>query len=153
MTDAGLLRVSLSDGFDLPLSRETAFPLFTARGEMRWVEGWHPEFFVEVPDDTEVGTVFRTRDSSHRATTWVVVARVAGERIRYARIEDGGSAGTVTVDLADAAYGCRVTVAYDLTATDPRSREHLDALSRGYAEYLASWRDAIVAHIIDRRPL
>jgi hypothetical protein len=144
---------ALSAAFELPLPRTDAFALFTARGEKRWVEGWHPEFFTEAFDDTAVGTVFRTRDDSGRATTWIVVDSVADASIRYARVQEDGTAGTVAVSLAGTDEGCRVTVSYDLTATDDASRADLARFDSGYAEYIESWRHAIHRHVIDGEPL
>ena len=78
--------------------------------------GWEPRFPVPAADDLEVGTVWLTRDDGGRTTTWVVLDSDPGARVRYARVAEAWTAGTVTVGLADASDGCRVTVEYDLTA-------------------------------------
>lgn len=139
--------VSVSDSFELPLARRAAFRLFTARGETLWVPGWAPEFFTDVADDIAIGTVFRTRDETGRATTWVVVDCDSGRRMRYARVVDAFNAGIVTVALKDAPHGCRVTVAYDLTATEPGAATPLREFADGYASFIRSWRDAIMRHL------
>lgn len=146
-------RVALSESFAIPLARRAAFRLFTARGEMLWVPGWSPEFFEDLADDLEIGTVFRTRDDSGRATTWMVVACDLGHRVRYARVVDGRNAGTVTVELEDASDGCRVTVAYDLTSTDPAGDAPLRQFADGYVPFIQSWGDAIAAHLNAGGPL
>lgn len=149
MNTHGELRehVTLNASFDLPLRRRSAFRLFTARGETLWVPGWAPEFFADVTDDLDVGTVFRTHDAAGRATTWLVVDCDGGDRIRYARVVDGRNAGTVTVELADTGTGCCVTVSYDLTSTDPDGDDHLRDFADGYTPFIRSWGDAIVAHL------
>jgi hypothetical protein len=125
---------------DLP-PRE-AFRLFTARGEREWVPGWEPHFPVPTDDDTAPGTVFQTR-SHGTTTTWVVVDRVAGRHIRYARTTPGVSAGTVAVTLAGDAGRTEVTVAYTLTPLGPAGHRQLDAFADGYADFLHGWQEAI----------
>ena len=140
-------RVTLSESFELPLAASAAFRLFTARGEALWVPGWSPEFFGEVADDIDVGTVFRTRDTLGRGTTWIVVGGDRGRRIAYARVVESGSAGTVTVSLEGSASGCLVTVAYDITSTDHEGDQSLRGFEEGYPSYIRSWRDLIIAHL------
>ncbi|GAA2044198.1 hypothetical protein GCM10009819_33890 [Agromyces tropicus] len=146
-TPTGFRRVAVHDAFDLPLARRAAFRLFTARGEELWVPGWSPRFFVDRADDLEVGTVWRTHDDAGRPTTWVVVAAEPGVRVRYARVAQDWTAGTVDVELSDAADGCRVRVGYDLTAMTADAAAELDRFEAGYAASLASWREAILDHL------
>lgn len=141
------LRVAVGDAFELPLARRAVFRLFTARGEELWVPGWTPRFPVETADDLEVGTVWLTRDEAGRTTTWVVLDSDPGVRVRYARVADGWTAGTVTVSLADASDGCRVTVDYDLTALQADAAAELARFADGYPAYLGSWRQAILDHV------
>lgn len=141
MTAPGARR-RLGGQFELALSPAEAFRLFTARGEQDWVEGWQPRFPSPTDDDTEPGTVFET-GADGRRTFWVVVERIPGALIRYARVTPGATAGTVSVELAGSAQGCRVTVTYDLTAlTDATSVELEDFASR-FQEYLGSWKSSI----------
>lgn len=145
--NAGGLHVALSDAFELPLARRAAFRLFTARGEERWVPGWTPRFPVEAADDLEVGTVWLTRDDAGRTTTWIVLDCDPGVRVRYARVAEGWTAGTVSVALADTPDGCRVTVQYDLTALQPDAAAELSRFAEEYSAYLGSWRGAILDHL------
>ncbi|MCY1141723.1 SRPBCC family protein [Actinoplanes sp. Pm04-4] len=130
--------------FRLPMPPEQAFPLFTARGERSWVAGWEPRFPAGDVDDTEPGTVFVT-GAGEQVTTWVVVDRVAGETIRYARVVPGVTAGTVRVDVRPSGAGSEVTVTYDLTALTPEAEPALRDFFAGYAHFLESWREAIGA--------
>lgn len=141
------LRVTLRDALELPLERRAAFRLFTARGEELWVPGWAPRFPVETADDLEVGTVWLTTDEHGRATTWIVLDCDPVSRVRYARVAEAWTAGTVTVALDDAPDGCRVTVDYDLTAIEPDAAAELARFADAYPEYLDSWRQAIVDHL------
>ena len=146
-------RAVVRDAFDLPLPRRAAFRLFTARGEELWVPGWVPRFFTDVADDLEVGTVWRTDDDAGRPTTWIVLDAEPGSRVRYARVAERWTAGTVTVELADLPDGCRVAVEYDLTAMHPDAAAELARFADGYADYLASWRDAILDHLAAGGPM
>lgn len=151
MDDAIGYREVLTDAFDLPLGCGRAFRLFTARGERLWVSGWEPRFFVDDADDTAVGTVFQTRDAAGRATTWVVVDAHPPLEVRYSRVADGLSSGTVHVTLTERAIGCTVTVTYDLTATSSEGARRLEGFADEYTEFLASWRDEIV-EFLEREP-
>jgi hypothetical protein len=147
--DAALegVRVRLADAFELPLGRRAAFRLFTARGEELWVPGWAPRFPVASADDLDIGTVWLTRDDQGRTTTWIVLDCDPGTSVRYARVAEAWTAGTVTVALADAADGCRVTVEYDLTALQADAAAELARFADDYPAYLASWRQAILDHL------
>ena len=133
-----------SGRFALPLPPREAFHLFTPRGEQLWAEGWKPQFPASTTDDTEPGTVFVTT-AHDRVTTWVVVDRVAGETIRYARVVPGVTAGTVRVDLHPAGGGTEVTVSYNLTALTAEAEPDLRNFFAGFGRYLESWREAIGA--------
>ena len=142
MTDR---RQAATGTFTLALPPDEAFRLFTPIGERDWAHGWDPQFPAATTDDTDPGTVFVT-DAHHQTTTWVVVDRVAGRSVRYARVLPGVTAGTVTVVLRDDAAGCAVTVTYDLTAlTDDAARDLHDFVA-GFAAFLDSWRHAIDDH-------
>lgn len=123
------------------LPPKEAFRLFTPLGEREWVDNWDPRFPDPVDDDTAPGTVFQTTNHGG-TTTWVVVDREPGVRMRYARIAPA-TAGTVEVVLEAADGGSEVTVTYQLTALTEAARPELAAFADGYAEFLGEWRDAI----------
>jgi hypothetical protein len=125
-----------------------AFRLFTPLGEREWVPGWNPRFPVATADDSAPGTVFETP-----GTTWVVVDRTPGRHVRYARIARAATAGTVTVDLADAGGHSDVTVTYELTALTDAAAPDLDAFATGYPDMLRAWQAAIAAFVDLGRPL
>jgi hypothetical protein len=138
-----ILTGTLSVG--LPPSR--AFRLFTPRGEQDWAAGWRPRFPAPTDDDSAPGTVFETVADGH-TTTWVVVDRIAGSQVRYARSTPGMSAGTVAVRIDSAGSGrSRVEVTYALTAVTAAGREWLDDFAAGYAAFLAGWQAAIAASL------
>lgn len=137
-------RVRRTGAFRLDMTADAAFPLFTAEGERAWVPGWAPVY----PDGAvhEVGQVFLT-GSDAEATIWTVVrADPAARRSTFARITPGRRAGTVDVRVEPDGDGCRVHVAYDMTALT----EDAEAALGGYGEaafeaMLHEWKRLIEA--------
>jgi Polyketide cyclase / dehydrase and lipid transport len=133
----------LTGRLTVPLPPDQAFRLFTPRGEQAWVPGWVPHFPASVTDDAP-GTVFETHAHAER-TIWVVVDRIPGRRISYARVAPHAAAGTVTVTLDDAGSHSEVTVTYILTALTDAANDYLHEFSEGYPEFLSTWQGAIAA--------
>jgi hypothetical protein len=130
----------------VPLPADEAMPLFTARGERRWVEGWDPEFPAGEPEDEDEGTVWITT-AGDRPTYWVVAARDA-DSFRYARITPGFAAGTVEVRRRDSgARETRLDVTYDLTALTTEGDAELDEFAAGFQEEIGSW-EGLVARLV-----
>lgn len=127
------------------LPREPAMRLFTAEGERRWAEGWDPRY----PEPTRregPGAVFTTAHDDHQ-TTWVMVDHGA-ERIRYARVTPGMTAGTVSVDVvASDEHATRVRVTYDLTALSAAGEKWLASFTQDFESEIASWAADIAADI------
>jgi Polyketide cyclase / dehydrase and lipid transport len=136
----------LTGQLTVPLPASAAYRLFTPEGERTWVDGWDPRYPVPAGDDPAPGTVFVT--AAHGATTtWIVLEREPGRRIRYARVTPGARAGTVAVVLEDTAEGCSVTVTYELTALSEAGRDGLREFAGGYPAFLRSWQEAIAASL------
>ena len=143
------MNVTLTGHLTVTLPPEQAFELFTPRGEQRWAVGWQPRFPTSTVDDSAPGTVFET-DAHGRTTIWVVTERTPGRRVRYARVVPGDNAGTVTVEIADAASEhSDVTVTYELTALTALAAQHLHGFSAHYPDMLREWADAIAATVAD----
>lgn len=137
------MTVTLTGRITVALAPERAFALFTPRGEERWAAGWRPRFPEPAPDDCAPGTVFET-ESDGRTTTWVVVDRALGRRIRYARVVPGDHAGTVTVELTGTGdEHSDVTVTYQLTALSPPAVAYLAEFAAHYGELMREWAEAI----------
>ena len=133
--------------FQLPCSPATALPLFTPEGERRWVDGWHPEYLSGASD--EVGAVWRT--SHGEDTTWITTDR-DGDRVRYARISNKGTAGLVEVLCSPAAGGTRVQVTYDLTACTAAGVDALQRFATHFDDMLEHWQRA-TASTLARTPV
>lgn len=127
------MRIVCRGSFTLPGAPEIGW--FTPEGERAWVEGWDPVYCSGATD--EPGAVWITD-----GTTWVTTDRTP-TRVRYARVADNGTAGTVEVGLGPDGDGTAVTVTYDLTATDPRGEPVLHAFETGFEAMLAEWRAGV----------
>jgi hypothetical protein len=127
---------------NVPLPADEAMPLFTARGERRWVEGWDPEFPAGEPSEEGEGTVFVTT-AHDRSTYWVVAASDA-DRVRYARTTPGLTAGTVEVRRRGSdARSTQIDVTYDLSALTAQGAAELDVFAAGYEQDIGAWETAI----------
>jgi hypothetical protein len=126
---------------DLP--PEQAMALFTPEGEPRWAEAWDPRY--PEPDRREgAGAVFTTGHGGHQ-TTWIMVDHPPG-RVRYARVTEGMTAGTVAVDVVGSReHSTRVRVTYDLTALTPAGEHWLEAFGADYDAAIRDWATEIAA--------
>lgn len=139
-------RVRLAGRIRVALPSAEAFRLFTPHGERDWAAGWDPRFPAPAPDDTEPGIVFET-DAHGATTTWVVLDRWPGRRVRYARVTPGRQAGIVEVTIEDRDGHSDVEVVYTLTALTPAAVPGLEEFARGYPAYLRSWQEAIASAV------
>jgi hypothetical protein len=125
----------------LPL--EQAMALFTPEGERRWADGWDPRY-PEPGRREGSGAVFTTGHGGHQ-TTWIMVDH-GPEGVRYARVTDHMTAGTVAVDvLASGESSTRVRVTYDLTALAPAGETWLEAFGADYEAAIGDWATEIAA--------
>lgn len=136
--------VRLIGTLEVGMPPEQAFQLFTARGELAWVEGWHPDFPADTPDDSEPGTVFTTHHGEH-GTFWSVTSRQGRETIAYSLTSPGDRAGLIIVGLRPSASGTTVTVTHDLTALVPEADPALREFASGYDRMLRQW-ETWIAH-------
>jgi hypothetical protein len=127
--------------FTVDLPPEQAMELFTPEGERRWADGWAPQY-PEADRREGPGAVFTTAHGGHQ-TTWVMVDH--GPRsVRYARVTQGMTAGTVAVDVVAAGESStRVRVTYDLTALTSAGECWLDAFDADYDTAIAGWSTEI----------
>jgi hypothetical protein len=126
---------------DLPPGR--AMELFTAEGERRWAEGWDPQY-PQADRREGPGAVFTTGHGGHQ-TIWIMVDHDP-QSVRYARVTEGMTAGTVAVDVIESGdHFTRVRVTYDLTALTGAGESWLDAFDRDYDTVIGGWSTEIAA--------
>jgi hypothetical protein len=125
------------------LPPEQAMALFTPEGERRWAHGWDPHY----PDPGRrqgSGAVFTTGHDGHH-TTWIMVDHRT-KSIRYARVVDGMTAGTIAIDVLHSGEDAtEVAVTYDLTALTTAGETWLKAFDADYDSEMTAWSSAIAA--------
>lgn len=125
------------------LPREQAMALFTPDGEGRWAEGWDPRY-PEPSRREGPGTVFMTGHAD-RETTWIMVDQ-RPDRIRYARVIQDMTAGTVAVEaIGSLEHSTQVRVTYDLTALSSAGERWLESFSADYDTSIGAWSTDIQA--------
>ncbi|MBV9536187.1 MAG: hypothetical protein JO321_12320 [Solirubrobacterales bacterium] len=125
------------------LPPEQAMELFTPEGERRWADGWDPRY-PEGDRREGPGAVFTTEHGDHQ-TTWIMVDHSPGS-VRYARVTQGMTAGTVAVDVVGSGeHSTQVRVTYDLTALSSAGESWLDAFDSDYDTAIGGWPTEIAA--------
>jgi hypothetical protein len=126
---------------DLP--PEEAMKLFTPEGERGWADGWDPKY--PQPDSREgPGAVFTTAHGGHQ-TTWIMIDQGPAS-VRYARVTQGMTAGTVAVEVVGSReHSTQVRVTYDLTALTNAGETWLDAFDADYESAIGDWSTEIAA--------
>jgi hypothetical protein len=123
------------------LPPDQAMALFTPEGERRWADGWDPHY-PEPRRREGPGTVFTTGHGDHQ-TTWIMVDH-GPSGVRYARVTEGMTAGTVAVDVVGARErSTQVRVTYDLTALTAAGDTWLEAFDADYETAVGDWATAI----------
>jgi CubicO group peptidase (beta-lactamase class C family) len=125
------------------LPPEQAMALFTPEGERRWAHGWDPHY-PEPRRREGPGAVFTTGHGGHQ-TTWIMVDHEPGS-VRYARVTESMTAGTVAVDLVGSReQSTQVRVTYDLTSLSPAGETWLDSFDAHYEAAIGEWATEIAA--------
>ncbi len=135
--------VTRSGSFEVDMSADDAFPLFTAPGEELWVPGWKP--FVLSGDGYEQGTVWITEGHGHTAYWYVAIYDTEKRHARYVRVTPGADTGTVDVRVSENGDGSTVAVVYRLTGLSKAGNDNLGASfsEANYADMMGHWRDLI----------
>jgi hypothetical protein len=122
---------------------EQVMELFTPEGERRWSHGWDPQY--PEPDRRQgPGAVFTTVHGGD-LTTWVMVDHGPGS-IRYTRVTQGMTAGTVAVEVVGShERSTRVRVTYDLTALTNAGEVWLRAFDAHFDTTIGAWSSEIAA--------
>jgi hypothetical protein len=125
------------------LPPDHAMALFTPEGERLWADGWDPNY-PEPRRREGPGAVFTTGHGGHQ-TTWIMVDQGARD-VRYARVTEAMTAGTVAVEVVGTREGStQVRVTYDLTALSPAGETWIDAFDADYETAIGEWATEIAA--------
>jgi len=149
------LHLTRSHAFELPLSAERSFELFTPLGERLWVPGWNPQFLFPTSGALQPGGVFTTRGSGDTLGTIWIVNRVDRLRLRieYCRVTPESRVAVVEIHVGRVGpETSRVWVRYTFTALSEAGNAYLDALSPAhFAAEIEAWRQMIHEHLAGER--
>jgi len=136
--------VSRSGSFELDMSPDAAFPLFTAPGEGAWAPGWNP--FILNGDGYKKGTVWVTEGHGHTAYWYVENYDTVSRHARYVRVTPRADTGTVDVRVSENGDGSKITVVYHMTGLSEKGNENLESSfsESAYSEMMEHWRELII---------
>jgi len=141
---ADALTISRSGSFELDMTPEYAFPLFTAPGEKLWISIWDP--IILNGDGYEQGTVWVTVNHG-RTTHWYVADYDPDSRhARYVRTTPDADSGSVDVSVtSNDKGGSIVNVTYQLTGLSEAGNNGVQELldEANYAAMMEEWRSMI----------
>ncbi len=130
----------------LALPLNDAMPLFTPKGEERWVPGWHPVYVAPETGETCRDMVFTT-DHGGEHTIWTCLDWQPDRgHVRYFRVNPGSRVAFVDVQCTPAEGGTNVRVSYDIHALTAAGETYLESMTEtGFAEMIDGWTDLIAA--------
>lgn len=136
--------ISHTTTFELAVSIDKLFPLFSPEGEKLWVPGWD---YKNVMGTTELSEdyVFLTRSHDHAETdaVWVVKKYVPLDRlVEFYRIEPEQKVGLIRVSCSPvSAQQTAVEVTYRYTAlSDEGERFIANFDEKAYGDFIAEWK-------------
>lgn len=124
------MTADFSHEISVTLPVDEAFPLFTPKGEERWVPGWRPNYVWPVSGETCKDMIFTT-GSGDEATVWTCLTWAPERhRVRYLRTTPGSRVAFVEVNCrADGERTTRVTVSYRYVALSGSGTAFIDAMT------------------------
>ena len=142
------MHIERSHTITVPLPIARAFPLFTPKGEMEWVDGWAPDFLHPANGETQAGMVFTTA-ADGVTTLWACTDwSPDAHRVRYVRVTPGNRFGFVEVHCTAEGQSTRVEVGYQFTALSPEGEAYLAELTpSAFTDMIEEWKRLIIEKI------
>lgn len=134
------LRRKLSGSFELALTAERAFPLFTALGEKEWVPGWDPDMVFPASGELERDQVFLTGDGDERTFWYVSNVDREARSVDYIRNTPTSRVARVHVEVEGTGDGCRVHVTYVWTALSAAGEKMIEEAAASYDSMMEEWK-------------
>lgn len=136
--------ISHTTTFELAVSIDELFPLFSPEGEKLWVPGWDYENVMGTTQLSE-DYVFLTRSHDHAEANaiWIVKKYVPMDHlVEFYRIEPGQKVGLVRVRCSSIrAEQTAVEVTYRYTALSAEGERFIASFDeKAYAEFIAEWK-------------
>jgi hypothetical protein len=129
------------------LAYNEAFPLFGAWAEQQWAPDWKPHFIYPNPPADKEGAVFQVDHGSH-SRVWMMTRfdSVTGH-VQYAFLINSAVMTRIDIEVKrNGSDKTDVSVAYEWTAVDASTAEHVGALAKQYEGAGAEWERQINAY-------
>jgi hypothetical protein len=133
--------------FSVNLAYNEAFPLFGAWAEQQWAPDWKPHFIYPNPPADKEGAVFQVDHGSH-SRVWMMTRfdSVTGH-VQYAFLINSAVMTRIDIEVKrNGSDKTDVSVAYEWTAVDASTAEHVGALAKQYEGAGAEWERQINAY-------
>jgi len=142
-------QVSRTGSFDLPCSADTAFPLFSPEGEMRWVQGWDPRPVFPDRIAFRVDSVFREGQGDKEAVWTILDADARTHRAEYVRLAPASHTAHIVVKVEpQGPKRSHVVVSYTVTPFGENAGELLEGFSESaFAAKMRTWQQQITAYL------
>ena len=136
--------ISHTTTFELAVSIDELFPLFSPEGEKLWVPGWDYENVMGTTELSE-DYVFLTQSHDHAEAdaVWVVKKYVPIDHlVEFYRIEPGQKVGLVGVRCSSASSEqTTVEITYRYTALSVEGERFIANFDeKAYGEFIAEWK-------------
>jgi hypothetical protein len=141
--------IELSGAFQIAVSPDASFELFSPLGEKLWVPGWNPELLHPPGVTWKRGLIFRTQEERGDAV-WVVTALDHRQReVEYYRVEAGRYVARVSVHCCPCAgIQTEVRVTYTFIGLSEAGNQDIAAMSpQSYEEKMRRWQEWIQRYL------
>ena len=121
------------------------FPLFSPKGERKWVPEWDPEQLYPVGSDWEEGQIFRTLEDTGEAV-WIVSRLDRGaHRVAYYRVEPAWFVVHISIDCRQIdTKTTEATVTYSFIGLSEEGNREIAAMSStDYEAKMEQWGEWI----------
>ena len=139
------MRKAFSHEFVVDRAVGDAFPLFTPKGEEKWVPGWKPDYFAPDSGETRKDMLFATGKGDER-TWWTCLEwEPESHHVRYFRLTPGNRAAFVEVHCRARGSGSTdVMVSYDMQPLGRAGERYIDQMDdAAFAGMIGEWPDLI----------
>ena len=145
---AKLVHTHTEFGFTVDAPFEQVVPLFGAREERKWSDGWDPQFVYPSPARDQPGMIFRVVHG-HSSSVWINTALdLTAGHVQYAQVLN--DAMVTLIDIHAAPQGpmqTDVIVVYERTALVPEANEHVERFAKADEKAGKEWGEAINAYL------
>jgi len=142
--------VSHTAEFEINLTVQVVFPLFTPEGEKLWAPGWDYENIMGTRKlDEDYIFLTRTHDHAANEAIWIVKSyEPETHRVQYYKIEPGEKVGTIEVACDPLSSGStNVQVTYRYLGLSETGNQFVERFTKkDYEAFIGEWKKLIESY-------